>query len=870
MQLTKPNSLYALSLIVCLAYFFTGVTALSYEVLWARMLSTIFGVSIFGAVVTISAFMAGLGAGSLLGGRLQSQIRNPLLVFGLIEFSVALFAFNLPGIFSRVDTGIQSMTADSGYSAWVFTQAVVTFFLMFIPAFGLGFGFPLILKSVVHNNISLGFVYSLNTLGGMFGALLPLMLLPVFGWVVSDRLVAVFGFFLAVLIVLLSFFVRPKFSEKTSSKKRSGDMLGWKTLSLYGAIGAAAIMMEIGWTRLYGMIMLRTEYVMAIILATFLLGIGLGSLLAARTSNKRWLLLLPVVITISALSSVYFLPVVSAWAEAVSYNSLLSSMLEQGGVIALFTLPATLAFGAWLPILVSSHKNAAVSGAYLYGANSLGGAAGGLIAGFLLIPYFGTSVVIAVSALIVMLASLYWVKDKWFRVAPILTLVLFIPILSFPAVKDLLPVSQNDSIDLQVYEDALMITHVVEDKSGQRILLADLQRMDASTAPDAITVQKNQTRLPLMLHPDPRSILFLGLGTGISASGSLPYPQIERTAVELSRGAVSAASSWFADSNNGVMNTLSIVKDDARRYLKSTDKQYDVIVGDLFHPDLVGRSNLLSLQQFTRARQRLTADGVFVQWIALNQFDLETLKVVLATFKKGFPASYIFVDGFRLALIGVRGEIGGATALKSSISKLDTRGLKEITGGEGIWTWLGRYWGPLPESDWAIQDEWAPVIEFQLPRAKFNRQLDLEKLLKFMYGLRSNYEVAVDELKISATDKPFFESAYQATNLYYQSWIAYFAGQDLESQKLLLAAYAMNPDDQWIGFGLADAMFASLEQAIGSGISEKNALDKILLIRSDHLGVLKRKLSIAEQEGDAELVEDIKRLISGLSPLDKL
>jgi len=831
------------------------------------MLSTIFGVSIFGVVVTISAFMAGLGVGSLVGGKYQSTIRNPLLVFALIEFAVALFAFNLPSIFSTVDTLIQGLTETTGYAAWIATQAVITFFLMFIPAFGLGFGFPLILKTVVKNNISVGLVYSLNTFGGMVGALLPLALLPVFGWVVSDRLVAVLGFILAALIFIMSYFFR---AQHATSVKLPRSPVAWKTLFLYAMVGAAAIMLEIGWTRLYGMILLRTEYVLAVILATFLLGIGLGSLMAAKVSTTRWLILLPMVIVASALSSVYLLPAVSAWAETVTYTSLFASMLEQGGVIALFTLPATLAFGAWLPILVSAHRNTEASGAYLYGANSIGGAVGGLVAGFILIPYLGTNAVIAFSTLLVMLVSVHWVKQTWFKWTPAITLILFVPILNLSPVSDLLPAAHGDSINLQVYEDALAVTHVVEDKTGQRLLLADLQRMDASTDPDAVTVQKNQSRLPLLLHPDPKSVLFLGLGTGITASGSLPYSELERTAVELSEGAIGSASTWFSESNNQVSEQLTIIRDDARRYLKSTEKKYDVIVGDLFHPDLVGRSNLLSKQQFKRVAARLKSGGIFVQWLALNQFDVETLKVVLATFKTGFSQSMLFVDGFRLVLVGFNGEMSGVESIKQSLSRLSAAGKSEITGGEGLWTWAGRYWGGVPANDWGIQDEWAPIIEFQLPQAKFNRQMDLAKLLQFLMSMRASLPAAKVAMKVSEKDAPYFEAGYQATALYYRSWLAYFAGKTRESQELLSAAYSLNPDDQWIGFGVADAMYASIDQAVNGGMDEREALEKILEVRPNHIAALKRLMLLEKAEGNIARAEKLKATILQISPLEKI
>ena len=99
-------------------------------------------------------------------------------------------------------------------------------------------------------------------------------------------------------------------------------------------------------------------------------------------------------------------------------------------------------------------------------------------------------------------------------------------------------------------------------------------------------------------------------------------------------------------------------------------------------------------------------------------------------------------------------------------------------------------------------------------------------------------------------------------------WLAYFSGKNLESQKILSTAYAINPDDQWIGFGMADTMFASIDQAIKSGMSEKEALEKILTIRPNHIAALKRKLMLAKHKGNAKEIEQLKSAIFQISPLD--
>ena len=114
----------------------------------------------------------------------------------------------------------------------------------------------------------------------------------------------------------------------------------------YGGIGAAALMLEVGWTRLFGMVLLRTEYVLAVILAVYLIGVGAGSLLAHAVRGPRWLAILPPLAAASGLFSLAALPWLSRWAEVADYGSLTAALSWQGGVLALLTFPLTLALGA--------------------------------------------------------------------------------------------------------------------------------------------------------------------------------------------------------------------------------------------------------------------------------------------------------------------------------------------------------------------------------------------------------------------------------------------------------------------------------------------------------------------------------------------
>jgi len=392
--------------------------------------------------------------------------------------------------------------------------------------------------------------------------------------------------------------------------------------------------------------------------------------------------------------------------------------------------------------------------------------------------------------------------------------------------------------------------------------------MDAASDPSSVESQKNQVRLPLLLRPQARQILLLGLGTGISASASLDLPGIEVTAVEISQGAINAAAKYFSPVNNDVAKKISIVNDDARHFLISTNQYYDVIVGDLFHPDLVGRSALLSFQQFSNAKACLDDDGVFVQWLALNQFDIESLEIILRTFKRAFANSHVFLDGFRVALVGF--NQASQLALAPIVTRADWSQDQELalTGGEGIWTWLGRYAFPIKDSSGLIQDEWKPQIEYRLPKAKYNGDIDLARILEYIQNNRMHVDSAKKYLGVELAEQRRFENAYIANVLSYRSWIAELKGNDEEAVRLLQLSYRANSDDRWIAFNLADRIFSQLRAAPDD--KKQMVIDAVLKVRGDHVPALKALYQIDLAAGNQDRAEQDLTQIRRLSPFEKI
>ncbi|MDA1107304.1 MAG: fused MFS/spermidine synthase [Proteobacteria bacterium] len=858
------------ALLLALIYALSGLTSLAYEVLWARVLALQFGVSIFGVVAVTAAFMGGLGVGSLWGMRVSRHTRAPLAVFALLELGLAAYAFASPSLLRAQETMLNALAPHTGLTAWYALQGVAALLLLMLPAIVMGVGFALALKAARAAQLSLGVLYGLNTCGAALGALLPLWLLPLLGWTAALYWMAGAGLAVGIAALLLASIV-PRTSDEAAevSVHRPPALSLWA----YAGIGAGALMLEIGWTRLYGMVLLRTEYVLAVLLAVFLFGIGAGSLLARRMKGAVWFSVLPLCASVFAVLSLWWLPWLSAWAEQAQFDSLAGAIIAQSLVLMLITLPVTLALGAWLPLLSQRYAQGTHSGLWLYGVNSLGAMLGAIMAGVILLPQLGAPGTVCVAALLLLVCGWVWADAPRARYAVVAASVLGLGVLMFPVrelppVARLLPMAQADTRDLSRHEDAIAITHVIERADGQRVLLTDLQRMEAASDQAAVAVQENQARLPLLLHPAPHSVLFLGLGTGISAAGSLPYPDLDRTAVELSQGAIIAARDWFAPVNGGVLATMRVTRDDARRFLRANPAHYDVIIGDLFHPDLAGHSALLSVQQFERARARLAPGGLFVQWIALNQFDPDALDTVLESFRHVFPGAVLFVDGLHLALVGPQNHVSGAPAVLANLNRL-AAGVQELaTGGEGPWTWLGRYWGAIAPRAVPLQEEWAPRIEFRLPRARYGGGAHLVTLLDRMLAARPGLEQAARELQVAEADRAAFERAYVATELALRGWRMSLQGEG-EDARLLRLAHEANPRDRWIGFALADAMFATLPQALKQGMDKRMALQRVLAVRPDHAEALRALWHLEQAAGDADEAKRLRARFAAAAPLDR-
>jgi spermidine synthase len=870
-------------------YFCSGATGLCYEVLWSRLFSYEFGVSIFGVAVTVAAFLLGLGIGALLGRRAFAAFgpARALRTFALLEAAVAAYSLGLPGLDAALQPALAALAAQLAPGAWHALQAALALLALALPATALGAAFPAILRALPQaapeDGHALAVLYASNCLGAALGALLSLCLLALLGWSAALAVTAAAG----SLVALLAWRTARTAADRPAALPAAplgSARRPWGAALAYAGVGACALVLEVAWTRLYGMVLLRTEYVLAVILAVFLLGTAAGSLLAARPGAQRRLRrVLPLLACGGALAGLAALPPLSRWLQAREFDSLGAALAVQGLLLAASTLPCTVALGAWLPLLgrrLGEARPGGGAGPLLYGANCLGAALGALATVAIGIPLLGTTgtLVLAALALLPLGASLAprpagpgWraqarAQAAWCLALPP-ALALAWALHAFPAPQRLLPESAQPGRELARYEDAVSLNHVTEAPDGQRVLLTDLQHMDASSDPSAVRIQSDQARLPLLLHRAPHSVLFLGLGTGISAAGSLPFAPLARTAVEISPGAIDAARRWFAPVNGGVMAQLEVHADDARHYLLAHPQRYDVIVGDLFHPDLAGMSRLLSVEQFTRARAHLNPDGVFAQWLALNQFDAAALDAVLRSFRAAFPDGVLFFDGMHLALVGSTGPQAWGANLRAQLQGLPQELAERRSGGEGAWTWLARYCGPVDGGTGPLQRDAEPLIEYRLPQLRYAARTPLGGLLRRLLRQRPPLDAAAHALGLDAARDVAFADAYGAAGLALQGWADGVDGDAAAMAQQLRLAYESNPREHWVAAAVAQDL---VEQAAGAGrLQDPAVLARILQVDPEQLDALRALWHLQRAGTAAAAAPDALARLRALAPLDR-
>ena len=217
----------------------------------------------------------------------------------------------------------------------------------------------------------------------------------------------------------------------------------------------------------------------------------------------------------------------------------------------------------------------------------------------------------------------------------------------------------DDEGDLVVrYESAYGWIDVIKNEENDYKLRQNVHYGLGSSA--SITMERRQGQIPLLLHPEPKSVLFLGLATGTTAGAAADFKSVEKIyVVELIPDVVRAAEK-FAPFNRNVLENpkTKIFVNDGRHYLKQTSERYDVIISDLFVPWESMTGYLYTVEHYRTALGKLTKGGIFAQWIPLWQLGEKELTMIADSFATIFPHTSILYgkNHYRWTILGLLGS----------------------------------------------------------------------------------------------------------------------------------------------------------------------------------------------------------------------
>ncbi len=633
-----------MSRLLWLCFALSGAAALGLELLWVRSAGLVLGATAPTAATVLACYFAGLGLGAAAA---RGGAARPVRRYAFLEFGAAAGACWSLGVFgASAWDGMQGMLAAGGAAAGVVIVAVAVLPATLclgatLPVLGQALAAP---GAVAHRG---GLLYALNTLGGVVGiAAMGFGLPAAIGVRASYLLVAGASALAGALALTVAEIVR------TAGACPVVGTIPRRRLRLVAAgSGALGLGLEVLWTRLFAQVLHNSVYSFAavslVVLIALAAGAAVGAVLARRAGSATVAAAALVAAAVATVGGLWiFVRGTGDLAYVGMQAGLGEYLLRIVGLAALTVGPAAAASGAVLPALwagFGEREGAARPLGELAAANTLGGIAGAAGAGFLVLPTIGLRTGLLVAAVAyVLLADLVAAPRGSLR--PLAYAGLLAIVLLDPARAPLTHLAAGETLRTMA-EGASGIVTVVDTGDDLQLRLDNYYVLGGTAA---ATNERRQGILPLVLHPAPRRVAFIGMATGISASAGPALGVPETTVVELVPEVVLAARDWFGDANGHLLERpdVRVSFGDGRRELAAARDPFDVIVSDLFIPWHAGATSLYAREMYATAARRLAPGGLFCQWLPLYQLTREEFEVIARTFLAVFPHVDLWRDDF--------------------------------------------------------------------------------------------------------------------------------------------------------------------------------------------------------------------------------
>jgi spermidine synthase len=646
-----------------------------------RWFTTLFGATTLATTATLSGFFLGLAAGSRTFGERSKRWRRPVRAFGMLEIGVGLGALLVHPILDLYRQAYPFLypwlsRSPAGFALVKLLLAVAA---VAVPTFCMGGTLPALSQAVASPGRSFAIpvagLYAINLLGAAVGTLaVPFVLLPRLGLDTSYTCAVAASLGIGLTAWVLGSATPPRTSSEIPLPPAPGassppSPMG-AVLFLSAVSGLCTLGLQVLWTRMFALVHENSLYSFAVVVCVFLLGLTGGAALARRALDRgrdprvrlgrAWCAAGLLIAT----SPVLFYRMTDglAYVSSEDWYSTLGRLL----VLALVTmLPASIGVGMALPLVMEMAgarvRDAAgpIVGRVLV-ANTTGAIAGPLLATFLMGPLLGLWwSLLVLGTLLVVAAGVVGLPRREAAIGggALVAAVWLLDPAGLPPVRVQAATGQRL---VSVREGTYGTTAVLTDGRDRWITVNNSYVLGGTAARDE---ERWQAHLPLLLHPAPRRVALVGLGTGITAGAALRHPVDHVAALEIVPDVAAAARQDFADVNDRVLEDprVILVTDDARNYLASAPRGFDVIIGDLLVPWRPAEAPLYTQEHFESVRRALTDDGLFCQWLPLYQLSPGQLAIILRTFVTVFPTTTVWRGNFlpeegTVALVGHRGS----------------------------------------------------------------------------------------------------------------------------------------------------------------------------------------------------------------------
>jgi spermidine synthase len=675
--------------ILLLLFVGSGCAALIYEIVWFQLLELFVGSSSVSIGVLLGTFMGGMCLGSFLLPRVISRKHHPLKVYAVLEIAIGVIGLLLLFVLPLVGH-VYIAWGGYGISGYLLRGLVASICLL-PPTLAMGATLPAVARWVqtTPSGVSwLGFFYAGNIAGAVMGTLLAgFYLLRVFDMNTATYVAAAINFAVGGLGFLVAAKTPASLTSSDSDPhpqsltpnpivKVSGDRaLVYVAIALSGFCALAA---QVIWTRVLSLLFGASTYTFSLILAVFLIGLGIGSsigsIIAKTVARPRaalgWCQLLNVgAMAWSAymlMESLPYWPINTSITTSIWYNFQLDFVRAFWAV-----LPAPILWGASFPLALAAVARRGEDPGRLvggvYAANTVGAIFGSVIASLILVYWFGSQRAQQVLMIVSGMAGLLLLAPdlggspagtpkralRW--VAPVM-LVLALGVAAFlirtvPAIPGILVaygryaatwMGQQGDI---FYVGEGLNSSVAVSRFGEVMNYHNAGKVQASSQPQDMRLQRMLGHFTTLVPTSPTRVLVIGCGAGATAGAVSIDPNVQSlTIAEIEPLVPRVVSEHFGEHNFHVVRNpkTHVVIDDARHFLLTTDETFDAITSDPLDPWVKGAATLYTKEFFELAKSKLNPGGTVTLFVQLYESTPEAVKSEIGTFFEVFPHGVIW------------------------------------------------------------------------------------------------------------------------------------------------------------------------------------------------------------------------------------